>query len=104
MIGYSFGYDESVLEGQFTSKERDAETGLDFFGARYMSSAEGKFTSPDPIHFLPQRLLNPVNKTHSSRQWIDMLVILAQGVVEYGMQFPGDQEMSGFLPPSHNVG
>jgi RHS repeat-associated protein len=30
------------------SKERDAETGLDYFGARYMSSAQGRFTSPDP--------------------------------------------------------
>jgi RHS repeat-associated protein len=33
---------------KFTSKERDAETGLDFFGARYLSSAQGRFTSPDP--------------------------------------------------------
>ncbi|MEQ1907103.1 MAG: RHS repeat-associated core domain-containing protein, partial [Pirellulaceae bacterium] len=33
---------------KFTSKERDAETGLDFFEARYMSSAQGRFTSPDP--------------------------------------------------------
>ena len=32
---------------KFTGKERDAETGLDFFGARYMSSAQGRFTSPD---------------------------------------------------------
>jgi RHS repeat-associated protein len=32
---------------QFTSKERDAETGLNFFGARYFSSAQGRFTSPD---------------------------------------------------------
>jgi len=32
---------------QFTGKERDAETGLDFFGARYMASAQGRFTSPD---------------------------------------------------------
>ncbi|HTR36880.1 MAG TPA: RHS repeat-associated core domain-containing protein [Bryobacteraceae bacterium] len=32
---------------KFTSKERDAETGLDFFGARYFSSAQGRFTSPD---------------------------------------------------------
>ena len=31
-----------------TGKERDAETGLDYFGARYMSSAQGRFTSPDP--------------------------------------------------------
>jgi len=36
-----------VLSNKFTSKERDAETGLDFFGARYMSSAQGRFTSPD---------------------------------------------------------
>jgi RHS repeat-associated protein len=33
---------------KFTGKERDAETGLDNFGARYMSSAQGRFTSPDP--------------------------------------------------------
>jgi RHS repeat-associated protein len=33
----------------FTGKERDAETGLDYFGARYMSSAQGRFTSPDPL-------------------------------------------------------
>lgn len=32
---------------KFTSKERDAETGLDFFGARYLSSAQGRFTSTD---------------------------------------------------------
>jgi RHS repeat-associated protein len=31
-----------------TSKERDAESGLDYFRARYMSSAQGRFTSPDP--------------------------------------------------------
>jgi RHS repeat-associated protein len=31
-----------------SSKERDAETGLDYFGARYYSGAEGRFTSPDP--------------------------------------------------------
>lgn len=34
---------------RFTGKERDAETGLDFFEARYMSSAQGRFTSPDPL-------------------------------------------------------
>jgi RHS repeat-associated protein len=39
---------------KFTGKERDIETansfdpyGLDFFGARYFSSAQGRFTSPD---------------------------------------------------------
>src|SRR4029077_21254691 len=32
---------------KYTAKERDAETGLDFFGTRYFSRAQGRFTSPD---------------------------------------------------------
>src|SRR5439155_7904861 len=39
----------SRLPQKFTGKERDAETGLDFFGARYMSAAQGRFMSPDPL-------------------------------------------------------
>lgn len=31
----------------FTGKERDSETGLDYFGARYFSGAQGRFTTPD---------------------------------------------------------
>ena len=34
----------------FTGKERDTETGLDYFGARYLSGAQGRFTSPDPFN------------------------------------------------------
>ena len=34
----------------FTGKERDAETGLDYFGARYCSRAQGRFTSVDPLN------------------------------------------------------
>jgi RHS repeat-associated protein len=33
---------------KFTGKERDSESGLDNFGARYNSSAMGRFMSPDP--------------------------------------------------------
>jgi RHS repeat-associated protein len=33
----------------FTGKERDAESGLDYFGARYNSSSMGRFMSPDPL-------------------------------------------------------
>jgi RHS repeat-associated protein len=33
---------------KFTQKERDIESGLDYFLARYYSSAQGRFTSPDP--------------------------------------------------------
>ena len=32
----------------FTGKERDFETGLDYFGARYLKAALGRFTTVDP--------------------------------------------------------
>jgi RHS repeat-associated protein len=34
----------------FTGKERDPESGLDYFGARYNSSSTGRFMSPDPAN------------------------------------------------------
>lgn len=36
----------------FTGKERDSETGLDYFLTRYMSSAQGRFTSPDSYNII----------------------------------------------------
>jgi RHS repeat-associated protein len=48
-----------VLTQKFTGKERDAEPGLDYFGARYFSGAQGRFTSPDPIYFQKEFLGDP---------------------------------------------
>jgi RHS repeat-associated protein len=45
---------------QFTGKERDSETGLDYFGARYFSSAQGRWTSPDKP-FADRYLRDPQN-------------------------------------------
>ena len=36
------------LTPKFTGQDRDTDTGLDFFQARYMGTAQGRFTSPDP--------------------------------------------------------
>ncbi|MGE0175413.1 MAG: RHS repeat-associated core domain-containing protein, partial [Oligoflexales bacterium] len=44
---------------KFGSKERDTETGLDYFGARYYASIQGRFTSTDPIALSSDRLLDP---------------------------------------------
>jgi RHS repeat-associated protein len=44
---------------KFTGKERDAESGLDFFGARYFSSAQGRWSSPDRMNVTDDRLLSP---------------------------------------------
>jgi RHS repeat-associated protein len=37
------------LRQKFTAKERDLETGFDFFKARYYASKYGRFTSIDPL-------------------------------------------------------
>jgi RHS repeat-associated protein len=42
-----------------TLKERDNETGLDYFGARYYGSTQGRFTSPDPKILGMKQLVNP---------------------------------------------
>ncbi len=44
---------------QFTGKERDAESGLDNFGARYMASTMGRFMSADPFTVTPGRVVDP---------------------------------------------
>ena len=40
--------DPSAEPYQFTQKERDKETGLDYSGARYYSAVTSRFLSPDP--------------------------------------------------------
>ena len=51
-----FMYDDSpdlcilmFLASRYTGKERDAESGNDYFGARYYGSSMGRMMSPDPI-------------------------------------------------------
>jgi len=46
VVGYSAADD---TRQKFTQKERDTESGLDYFGARYYSSAQGRFTGVDPL-------------------------------------------------------
>jgi RHS repeat-associated protein len=48
-IGYG-GAD--TTKQKFTQKERDIESGLDYFLARYHSSAQGRFTSIDPYNIV----------------------------------------------------
>ncbi len=61
---FPFGAERAVLNGdtnpyKFTGKERDSETGLDYFGARYYGSTMGRFTSADPISLKQNRLFDP---------------------------------------------
>jgi RHS repeat-associated protein len=52
------GYVGSIRQ-QFTGKERDVETMLDYFGARYYSSWQGRFASCDPITLSQTHFVNP---------------------------------------------
>jgi RHS repeat-associated protein len=53
----AMGYSQTHgLRQKFTEKERDIESGLDYFIARYYSSAQGRFTSPDEFAGGPDEL------------------------------------------------
>ena len=45
----ALGYAGDGVRQQFTAYERDAESGLDFAGARFYASVQGRFTSVDPL-------------------------------------------------------
>ena len=55
-VSQPFGDAQTTLFGSnnddihFTGKERDGESGNDYFGARYYASSMGRFTSPDPYN------------------------------------------------------
>jgi RHS repeat-associated protein len=56
------GMGYSVADGvrqRFTQKERDIETGLDYFGARYYASTQGRFSSVDPKMLGIKQVVNP---------------------------------------------
>jgi RHS repeat-associated protein len=60
--GRTTGMGYSVADGvrqRFTQKERDVETGLDHFGARYLSSTQGRFTGCDPKMLGIKQVGNP---------------------------------------------
>jgi RHS repeat-associated protein len=61
---YPFGGERIVTDTcdsayKFTGKERDSESGLDNFGARYDSSSMGRFMSADPVFISAARLTDP---------------------------------------------
>lgn len=52
----SQGYSSDNVRQKFTEKERDIETGLDYLLARYYSSKQGRFISPDEFSGGPDEL------------------------------------------------
>jgi RHS repeat-associated protein len=48
-----------LMASRYTGKERDTESGNDYFGARYYGSNMGRFMSPDPGWYLQADVRNP---------------------------------------------
>jgi RHS repeat-associated protein len=55
-LGNGYGMVTDKVRQKFTGKERDNETGLDYFEARYYGSLYGRFTSPDEFTGGPDEL------------------------------------------------
>ena len=107
---------------KFTGEERDAESGLDYFGARYFSGAQGRFTSPDPKDFPshyddpqswnkyvyvrnnPLRLVDP-----DGRDWLESVRAFVYSYFEPAIEAhrnnydPQPPSTSGPIPTMHDI-
>jgi RHS repeat-associated protein len=68
-FGESVGSSAATTTHKFTGKERDAESGLDYFGARHYASNLGRFLSPDLILHPDQSSYGPVSFMVEPQNW-----------------------------------
>lgn len=47
--------------------------------------------------------LDRLNRQHPGREWPDMVAVLSKGVINYAVQFPGENVMGDFLPPAEGA-
>jgi len=59
-FGQELDQQTTAMHYKFTGKERDAESGLDYFGARYYGASMGMFMSADPYSaiLIKQRMID----------------------------------------------
>jgi RHS repeat-associated protein len=58
-FGEEWNAPPQVNPRKITGKERDPETGYDYFGARYLSAKTARFTTTDPAMTLDENLADP---------------------------------------------
>lgn len=52
LLGLQWSLNQTCVGSRSTGKERDTESGNDYFNARYYASSMGRFMSPDPLPWL----------------------------------------------------
>lgn len=55
-----------------------------------------------PIEVLAKEL-DSLNRRSPDREWTDMVVVLSQGIINYTVQFPGENISGDFLPPAEGA-
>jgi RHS repeat-associated protein len=87
---------------KFTGKERDTESGNDYFGARYYASSMGRWLSPDPGWFMFANMNNPQSLNlyshalNSPLVWIDIDGLeLVRAVLSNGQSVVVDDSIAG---------
>ena len=100
------------IRQKFTSQERDIETGLDYFGARYYSSIQGRFTGPDTFGGVadnPQSLNlylyvnnNPLRAIDPNGHWTFdvMAAFIVQNPAQSATQTPAQDPSKPTTSPS----
>jgi RHS repeat-associated protein len=87
---------DDATEHHFTGKERDAESGNDYFGARYFASSMGRFMSPDPSGLTYADPTNPQSLNLYSYALNDPLKFLdptGMTVCDYGQNDDGSEDI-----------
>ncbi|MFY9853833.1 MAG: RHS repeat-associated core domain-containing protein [Terracidiphilus sp.] len=105
-------YTASLLaptEQHFTGKERDAESGNDYFGARYYASSMGRFMSPDwssnpsgvpYASYANPQTLNLYGYMHNN----PLSGVDADGHVDWGALWQAGKEVVGALSAKVGIG
>lgn len=95
------GYSASDgVRQQFTDKERDNETGLDFFGARFYSSVQGRFTTPDPLQ-ASARSLQPQSWNRYTYVLNRPLCLIDPNGLDWGISIWFDKEENRWVTQYH---
>lgn len=55
-----------------------------------------------PIETLAEEL-DRLNGQYPNREWTDMIVVLSKGIINYAVQFPGEDIIGDYLPPAECV-